>query len=360
MAVQAQYPSNVLLFNRNVQEGKIILGNNDYSMQPQPMGSFLDQSHMNFINNGVGVNPRKRSREVSEQATPTTTTNMNSFSFSLQNQHLHHHHHHHQQQNHNQNQNHQLIDLSQLQNHNQQSPNVVSTGLRLSFGDQIQQHQQQQQQQIQQHQPTLFSLLSEDLALQSKQQTDELNYFLHAQGEQLRRTLAEKRQRHYRALILAAEEAMARRMREKEAEVEKAALRNAELEAKAAQFCLEAQSWRAKAQAQEAQTAQLQAQLQHAISVVGPSCGAHQQKREREVDGVGCTGEVEDNESAYVDPVSERRVNSPSCKVCQKRVASVVLLPCRHLCVCRDCDDVVQACPLCLSLRTAGVEVYLT
>lgn len=355
MAVQAQYPSNIFTFNRNVQEGKNIVGNDDYSLQAQPGGDggFIDQSHMTFNNNGVGVNPRKRSREV-EAANPTTTANMNSFSFSLQN-----HHHQQQQQNQNQNQNHQLIDLSQLQNHHQQQPNVVSTGLRLSFGDQTQQQiQQQQQQQIQRQHPTLFSLLSEELALQLKQQSDELNYFLHAQGEQLRRTLAEKRQRHYRALVVAAEEAVTRRMRAKEAEVEKAARQNAELETKAAQLSLESQVWRAKAQAQEAQAAHLQAQLQQAISNSISTGGVQQQDREGA--GLGCAGDVEDSESAYVDPVSERRANSPSCKVCQARAVSVVLLPCRHLCVCRECDDVVRACPLCLSPRTASVEVYLT
>lgn len=361
MAVQAQYPSNILLLNRNIQEGKKILGNNDYSLQPQPGGGgvgggggFLDQSHMIFNNNGVGVNPRKRSREVAA-TTPTTTTtaanNMNSFSFSLQN------HHHQSQQNHNQN--HQLIDLSQLQNQ-QHHPNVVSTGLRLSFGDQTQHHLQQQQQQhhqqqIQQHQPSILSLLSEDFALQLKQQSDELNYFLHAQGEQLRRTLAEKRQRHYRTLLGAAEEAVARRVREKEAAVEKAARRNAELEARAAQLSAEAQAWQAKARAQEAQAASLQAQIHQAIS------GGGSQQQDREGAGLGCAGgDAEDSESAYVDPVSERRFNSPSCKLCRARAASVVLLPCRHLCVCTECDGVVQACPVCLSLRSASVEVYLS
>lgn len=114
----------------------------------------------------VGLNPRKRSREVAAAA--TTTTTVDSFNFSLQNQ----------QQN--QNQSHQFIDLTQLQNH--QQSNVVSTGLRLSFGEQNHQLQQQQQQQIQQ-QPnnTILSPLSEEFSLQFKQQSDEITYFLHTQ-----------------------------------------------------------------------------------------------------------------------------------------------------------------------------------
>ncbi|KAA8525948.1 hypothetical protein F0562_007952 [Nyssa sinensis] len=334
MAIQAQYPSNVLFLNRSIQEGKNPLGN-DYSLQPQPGGGFLDQSHI--FNNG-GTNPRKRGREVA-----ATTSSINPFSMQTQPS--------------------QLIDITQL--HTSQS-NVVSTGLRLAFGDQQQQQQLQQlQQNQQQRQQTLspqnssvlLSIFSEDLATQIRQQRDEIEHFLQAQGEQLRRTLAEKRQRHCRALLGAAEESVARRLREKEAEVEKAARRNAELEARAAQLSAEAQIWQAKARAQEAAAATLQVQLQQAIMSGG--CA-----QEDGVGGLGCAGGVEgqaeDAESAYIDPERVAVASGPSCKACRKRVASVVLLPCRHLCLCTECDAVAQTCPLCLSFRDSSVEVFLS
>lgn len=366
MAVQAQYPSNVLLLNRNGQDG------HDYSLQPQPGGLFLDQSPMIFNNvaasgttnnnNNNSNNPRKRGREASISTAP-----MNNIPFSLQQQ---------QQSQ----QPHQLIDLSQL--HNQQ-PNVVSTGLRLSFGEQQQQQQQlqnhhnnhnhQQQQQLQQfsHSSALLSVLAEDFTSQIKQQRDEIDQFLQAQGEQLRRTLAEKRQRHYRALLGAAEETIARRLREKEAEVEKATRRNAELEARAAQLSVEAQLWQAKARAQEATAASLQAQLHQAMMGCGGGGGggptsAHDRRGLDDGGGLSCAdgggggGQAEDAESAYVDPDRVAAVPGPSCRACRKRVASVVLLPCRHLCLCTDCDRVVQACPLCLSLRNSSVEVFMS
>ncbi|GAB4857739.1 hypothetical protein Ancab_015646 [Ancistrocladus abbreviatus] len=352
MAVQAQYPSNILLLNRNGQAGKNTIGI-DYSLQTQPGGGggFIDQSQM-LVNNGVVANPRKRAREV---ATTTSTTaanniNVNPFSFSLQN-------HQHPPP--------QLIDLSQLQNHQQhQQPNVVSTGLRLSFGEQ--QHQLQQLN-LPSHSSFLLSLLSDDFENQIKRQSEELNQFILAQGEQLRRTLAEKRRRHYRALLGAAEETLARRLREKESEVEKAARRNAELEARVAHLSAEAQVWQAKARAQEAQAASLQVQLQQAMMSGGGGggCAQHQEREGNSAAGA----EAEDAESAYIDP---DRVNTasgggggvgrggPSCKTCRRRAASVVLLPCRHLCVCTECDPLVQACPLCLSLRNGGIQIFLT
>lgn len=178
----------------------------------------------------------------------------------------------------------------------------------------------------------------------------------------MRRTLAEKRQRHYRALLSAAEESTSRRLREKEAEVEKATRRNAELEARAAQLSVEAQVWQAKARAQEATAATLQAQLQQAIM----SSGAHDRRGLDEggvitcAAGGGVEGQAEDAESAYVDPDRVTAASGPSCKACRKRVASVVILPCRHLCLCTECDRVAQACPLCLSLRNSSVEVFLS
>ncbi|OVA12722.1 zinc finger protein [Macleaya cordata] len=343
MAVQAQYPSNVLLLNRNGQDRKNTLGN-DYSL-PQQSGGYLDQSNMFFNNNGVGSNPRKRGREAVNGGAPINL-------FSLQTQLPPP----------------TLVNLAQL--HNQQ-PNIVSTGLQLAFGDQQQQQLQQQnhhhQQQQQQQQglvlnfpsSTLSTLLSDDLSAQMKQQRDEIDQFLQAQGEQLRRTLAERRQRHYHALLGAAEESASRRLREKEAEVEKAARKNAELEERMAQIRVEAQVWQAKAKAQEATAVSLQAQLQQAMM----GGGAHDKRDE----GLLGEGQAEDAESAYIDPervvpvsVSSASVGGPSCKACRRRVASVVLLPCRHMCLCTECDTAVEACPLCLSYRSASVEVFLS
>lgn len=178
------------------------------------------------------------------------------------------------------------------------------------------------------------------------------------QGETLRRTLTEKRQRHYRELLTTAEEAVAQRLREKEAELSKATRKNAELEARAAQLTMEAQVWQAKARAQEAAAASLQAQLQQTIMCQTDDAGGGGGG------GVSCAveGQASDAESAYIDPdrvvvVAEAR---GKCRACLKRVATVVVLPCRHLCICRECDAHYSACPVCLTLKNSTVEVFLS
>lgn len=306
MAVQAQYPSNII---------------NDCSLQLQSQPFLLDDNpsnnHILFtdlpVGSGVGGNSRKRRREI----------DMNQLMSLLQQQQ--------QQQFHTQN-----VD--------------VSTGLRLAFNE-----QQQQQQHSLSSQSSVFSLYSQDLSTQINHQRHEIDQFLQAQEQELRRTLASKRHMHYCALLRSAEEIMSRRMKDKNMEAEKAARHHAELEARAAHLSAESQVWQARARAQEAEAVALQSQLQEAI------VSGRRSLAEGNETGLKCaSGDVEDAESAYIDPERVVLASGPGCKACGKRVASVVLLPCRHLCVCTECDGVVSACPLCLSFRSSSIEVYMS
>ncbi|KAE8722210.1 DEAD-box ATP-dependent RNA helicase 5 [Hibiscus syriacus] len=172
-------------------------------------------------------------------------------------------------------------------------------------------------------------MVSDDLETQIERQRDELDRFLQAQGEELRRTLAEKGRRHYRALLEVAEETVERRLREKEKEVEKAKRRNIELEARAAQLSVEAG---------------LASESQDAGGNGSFRCA-----------GGGLEAQAEDAESAYVDP-ERMAMSGPSCKAVGL-VSQRVLLPCQHLCLCAKCDQVAQACPICLTFRNSSVEL---
>nr|XP_043613215.1 BOI-related E3 ubiquitin-protein ligase 1-like isoform X2 [Erigeron canadensis] len=303
MAVQAHYQTNIF-HNQSLQDEI----RNNYSSQPQVAkeeegidSRFFDQQSPKDISfntyfsvGSCGLNPRKREKEV----------NMNQF-----------------------------IDISQLHTTN----TGVNTGLRLSFSDQ----------QLRQH----------SVSTQIKEQGDEIDHFLQIQGEEIRRTLVEKCQNHYRALVEAAETAASRRLKEKEAELVKASWRKAELEAKMAQVSMEAAMWREKMVAGEAETEALQAKLEHAIV----SGGGRSMLGDRGESGLMCASRDDmDAESGYVDPERVVVVSGPGCKSCGNRVASVLLLPCRHLCVCSECDGVVLACPLCLCVRSSSLEVYMS
>ncbi|XP_072984900.1 probable BOI-related E3 ubiquitin-protein ligase 3 isoform X1 [Typha latifolia] len=202
---------------------------------------------------------------------------------------------------------------------------LVSTGLHLSFGE----HQHGKSQ------SDLVLSSVDEFTAQINRHRDEIDRFIHAQGEQLRRALAERRRSHYRALLCAAEAGAGRRMREKEAELEKARRHAAELEERLARLKAESMAWQAKALSEQAAAAALRAQLQEAAE----EC-------------VGESSPAEDAESAHVDP---GRV----CWGCRTRPASVVLFPCRHLCLCDSCEVGREYCPVCRSIVTGSIHVFL-
>lgn len=166
--------------------------------------------------------------------------------------------------------------------------------------------------------------------------------------------LAETGERHYRELLRRAEESVRRRLREKEAEIEKATRRHAELEARATQIEAETRAWQARAASKEAEATALQARLQQAVAHGGGATVA--EPNSGSVDGVD---EAEDAESAYVDP-DRLELTGPSCRICWRRSATVLALPCRHLILCKGCDGSVRVCPLCFTSKSSSVEVFFS
>ncbi|CAH8382816.1 unnamed protein product [Eruca vesicaria subsp. sativa] len=272
MEVQAHHhPSTMFFLNRNGQEE-------------------LQRSQFPSITNGVST--RKRVREVSSVIDlENTAAPMNPPPYTPP----------------------QVISR-------RQTPNVVSTGLRLS------------------------PMINGDITGEIKGQSDELDRFLQTQAEQLRRMLADTSERHYRELMRITEESVSQRLREKETEIEKVTRRHAELEARAAQIEAESRAWQVRAASREAEATSLQARLQQAV--------AHDDISVDEI-------EAEDAESAYIDPDRFELVG-PSCRICRQRTATVLALPCRHLILCKGCDGSVRVCPLCLSLKNSSVEVFFS
>ncbi|CAN7043799.1 unnamed protein product [Brassica rapa subsp. trilocularis] len=225
-----------------------------------------------------------------------------------------------------------------------QTPNVVSTGLRLSQG----------QWQNREHRLTTFPMITRYIAGENKRATDELDMLLQTQEAELRRMLAENNERHYRELLRTTEESVRRRLREKEAEIVKATRRYAELEARAAQMETESRAWQVRAAAREAEATSLQVRLQQAFANGGGVTATEPKS------GSGdCVDEAEDAESAYVDP-DRFELIGPSCRICRRRSATVLALPCRHLILCKGCNGSVRVCPVCLSSKNSSVEVFFS
>ncbi|KAF0930123.1 hypothetical protein E2562_030295 [Oryza meyeriana var. granulata] len=289
------------------------------AQQQQPPPLFLEFSH----GDGDGSNSRKRPREAEAAMAPQM--------LSLQPQ----------------AQGHKVVSLAQLQKR-------PATGLRLDF-DEGSEHVSTTS--------SASSLLPDELVTQFDQYKNEMAHLFQDHTERLRRALGEVRRRHYRSLLGAAEAAAARRIREKEAEASKAARRGAELEERIARLRAEAAAWQAKALADQSTAAALHAQLQQAAA-------AAQARGKAEEDN---NAAADDAESGFVDPDRVEEViptppPSRPCRTCGLRPSSVVLLPCRHLCVCDACEPTVPtaitggaaaaACPMCRGAVTGTVQVF--
>ncbi|XP_062222408.1 BOI-related E3 ubiquitin-protein ligase 1-like [Phragmites australis] len=337
MAVQAQYPSNLPFHDRGEPERK------EMDMPGPPQLAGVSPAALYFSSGGASGNRRKRPREAMAPP-PAKEEYVNLFTLQPQ-------------------QSTSIAYMAHLQNQNRfsSSPSpaataLVSTGLRLAFdGQQQQQESKQMNASCYSSSPSLFASVSDELATQVKQHDEEIDRFIREQGEQLRRAFADRLRRHNRAILVKANQCAARRLREKAAEAEREARRGAELEDRLALLRGEAAAWQAKALSEQAIAVTLHAQLQQAAAAARASV--------EEIAG-GDAGPAESSSSAYVDPRRTQGSSDRACLSCRLRPASVVLLPCRHLCLCGECFaggdvDVAMACPVCLCVRTGSVEAIL-
>ncbi|XP_038046668.1 E3 ubiquitin-protein ligase SPL1-like [Patiria miniata] len=74
--------------------------------------------------------------------------------------------------------------------------------------------------------------------------------------------------------------------------------------------------------------------------------------------------------STNTTPTGQLRERDQMCVVCYDKVKNILILPCRHLCCCKECLDLITGsarsqgnaaakCPLCRRAITSSLEVYV-
>lgn len=237
----------------------------------------------------------------------------------------------------------------------QQPSALVSTGLQLAYDDSRSNQPATSTSGRTAKVPVLFSLLADDLSAHLQHESEDIQRFMRLQTEKVRLALEEKTRRHSRALVATVEEGMMRTLKEKETELENASRRNAELEERVKQLTMDNQRWQNMAERNEAMVNTLKINLEQVVA----------QCREQSREGYG-DSEADDAESCCHDDTARTLKENKAlkdqmtCRACRRNDICILLLPCRHLCLCKECESKLHTCPLCNAMKTASVQIYMS
>ncbi|KAG8390903.1 hypothetical protein BUALT_Bualt01G0131900 [Buddleja alternifolia] len=191
----------------------------------------------------------------------------------------------------------------------------------------------------------LLGLLGDALDRELQRQDADIDRYLKLQGDRLRQAIAEKFQASQLQTISYVEDKVLQKLREKEAEVEDINKKNMELELRMEQFALEANAWQQRAKYSENTINTLRLNLQQ----------VYVQSRDSKE---GC-GDSEIDDTASCSKNRYEMKESMMCKVCGVNEVCMLLLPCKHLCLCKECESKFSLCPVCQSSKYIGMEVYM-
>lgn len=175
-------------------------------------------------------------------------------------------------------------------------------------------------------------------------------------------------------LISIADEGM-KRLRSKEDEIIQIGRLNRVLEEKVKSLTIDNQIWQQMAQTNEATANVLRRNLQQILTQIQQQQQQLQQENNEggKVTGVmvddveSCCGSNEDEykrmlvkvDDVDVDVYSGDKNGSRWCRNCGKMEFGVLLLPCRHLCICTVCESSINVCPICKSFKNATLHVNM-
>ncbi|KAK8641960.1 hypothetical protein V6N13_011326 [Hibiscus sabdariffa] len=219
----------------------------------------------------------------------------------------------------------------------------------------------------------VFSVLDDDVLSQIQLQQEEIERFIVEHTEKVRFEVEERRKREARMLITAIQEGAMKKLMEKDEEMQRMGKLNWILQERVKSLYVENQLWRDLAQTNEATAKSLRTNLEQVLAHVS---------EEHNVSGGAAAALADDAESSCgssdegwrkVMPPQPQVIgggyaadkavgnNDRKCRKCGERESSVLLLPCRHLCLCTTCGStLVGTCPVCDSITNASVHVNMS
>ncbi|KAK4437243.1 putative BOI-related E3 ubiquitin-protein ligase 3 [Sesamum alatum] len=235
------------------------------------------------------------------------------------------------------------------------NPNPVSTGLKLSCEEEERNSSVTSAcENMKNNLPAVLSL-GNTIKMEIDRQTEEFGRYIKLQEENILKGVREINQRHTISLLNALEKGVNRKLHEKELEIESMNRKNKELGDWIKQVAMEAQSWHYRAKYNESVVNVLKSNIQQLLAQ--GTAQAREGSGDSEVDdAVSCS-----NHQRIVSGSGNQGLQNhpPKCRVCNGKEVSVLILPCRHLCLCIDCEGFIDVCPMCQVMKTASVQVYM-
>ncbi|XP_020099798.1 probable BOI-related E3 ubiquitin-protein ligase 2 isoform X3 [Ananas comosus] len=241
------------------------------------------------------------------------------------------------------------------------NPNAVSTGLRLSYDDDEHNSSITSASGSMTSLPIMMSI-SDDLRAEIDRQNEEFDNYIKIQEEQMMKGMREMTQRHTVAFLNAIEKGVGRKLREKELEVENMSRKNKELVERIKLVSMEAQSWQCRAWYNESIINMLKSNLNQALAQGGAGDHAKEGCGESEVDNTAVSSY---NPNVLIGgedfPRQPRKLSQQLvCRSCKCQEVCMLLMPCRHLCLCEHCERLVELCPICKSRKSASLPIFMS
>lgn len=246
---------------------------------------------------------------------------------------------------------------------------VVSTGLKLSY-EGIERNSSITSGSGSVSLPTTTPFVN-DIMAEMEKGSKEIDYYFKIQMEQLSKRVKEMQQRRMASFLASLEQGVGKKLREKELEVEAMNRKSQELNEQIRQVSMQVQSWQSAALYNESVASSLKSQLMQVVADhanrTREGCGdsevesAAASSQKNNINAAAPGGFFEsslllggNNVAAGAGPAV------PACRWCGVKEAAVLVMPCRHLCLCADCERVSDTCPVCQFPKSGSVEINLS